>query len=91
MFADSLNPVSHDDFQFGDDPERIATFRSSIEKVRALPCDLLISAHPSQSRLFERQAKDALVDAGACQTYADEASARLDQRLATERTQAPID
>ncbi len=91
VFADSLNPVSHDDFHFGDNPERVATFRSSIAKVRALSCDLLVSAHPSQSQLFERQAKHGLTDANACTTYADEATVRLDQRLATERATVPVD
>lgn len=90
VFADSLNPVSHDDYQFGEG-ELTAAFRRSIAKVRALPCDVLVSAHPSQSQLFARQAKDALIDAGACKTYADEAAARLDDRLATERAPAPID
>jgi metallo-beta-lactamase class B len=86
VFADSLNPVSHDDFHFGDDPQRVAIFRSSIAKVRALSCDLLVSAHPSQSELFERQARDELIHADTCRDYADAAAQRLDERLASERT-----
>lgn len=86
VFADSLNPVSHDDFRFGDDPQEVAIFRSSIAKVRALSCDLLVSAHPSQSQLFERLDRDAVIDADACRDYADVATQRLDERLASERT-----
>ena len=84
VFADSLNPVSHEDFHFGEG-ELTAAFRRSIAKVRALPCDLLVSAHPSQSGLFERQGRDALLDVEGCRAYADEAAKRLDARLASER------
>lgn len=86
VFADSLNPVSHDDFHFGEG-ELTAAFRRSIAVVRALPCDVLVSAHPSQSRLFERLGLDALVDSDGCRAYADDAAQRLDARLAQERGQ----
>ena len=85
VFADSLNPVSHDDFHFSESPH-VAAFRSSIATVRALPCDLLVSAHPGQSALFERQAANTLIDTGGCISYADEATRRLDQRLQEERS-----
>lgn len=84
VFADSLNPVSHDDYHFGDG-ELTAAFRRSIAKVRVLSCDLVVSAHPSQSQLFERAARDALLDVEGCRAYADEAAKRLDARLASER------
>lgn len=83
VYADSLNPVSHDDFRFSSG-ERAAQFRASIAKVRALPCDLLVSAHPGQSQLFEREAAAALVGKDQCRAYADDAAARLDRRLAEE-------
>ncbi len=84
VFADSLNPVSHGDYRF-DAGELAETFRQSIAKVHALRCDLLISAHPFQSDVFERQARSELIDANACRVYADMASNRLDERLASER------
>lgn len=87
VFADSLNPVSHDGFHFGEG-DRAAIFRNSIAKVHDLPCDLLVSAHPSQSDLFERIDRGALVDANACRAYADAAARRLDERLASEHTPA---
>lgn len=92
VYADSLTPVSADAFRFSDDAARVAQFRATIGKIRDLPCDVLVSAHPGFSQLFERQqrrlaepAGDALVNPDACRAYADDASARLDKRLAEER------
>lgn len=85
VYADSLTPVSHDDFRFtADGGARVAEFRRSIKVVDNLPCDLLVSAHPSFSRLFERLAKGTLIDAEACTIYAQDAAHRLDQRVETE-------
>ncbi|HRG15112.1 MAG TPA: subclass B3 metallo-beta-lactamase [Pseudomonadota bacterium] len=88
VFADSLNPVSHDDFHFGEG-NRAAIFRSSIAKVRGLPCDLLVSAHPSQSQLFERVDRGEVIDPEACKAYADDAEQRLTERLGEERAADP--
>lgn len=85
VFADSLNPVSHDDFKFtADGGARVAEFRHSIALVGDLPCDLLVSAHPSFSRLFERQSTGKLIDADACKAYAQDAAQRLDLREKAE-------
>jgi len=57
VYADSLNPVSSDDFRFtAGDGTRVAQFRRSIQVVRDLPCDVLVSVHPKNSRLFKRAA-----------------------------------
>jgi metallo-beta-lactamase class B len=88
VFGDSLNPVAAPGFRFGDGAHA-ATFRASIARMQALPCDLLVAAHPGQSRLSERLAAreagdaDALLDHG-CRAYAEEAAHRLDARLAEE-------
>ena len=84
VFADSLTPVSEPDYRFSDHPAYVARFRASIARIRALDCDILISAHPEFSELFERQAAGSLVDADGCREYADKATARLDKRLAQE-------
>jgi metallo-beta-lactamase class B len=78
VYADSLNAVSSDGFRFtgGDGaPSLIGTFRASIAKVAALPCDVMISVHPSF---------DAFLNRNACKAYAKGASARLDARIAEE-------
>lgn len=49
VYADSLSPVSRDDYRFTDHPNVVAAFRASIDKVAALECDILITPHPSAS------------------------------------------
>jgi metallo-beta-lactamase class B len=76
VYADSLTAISAPGFRFtGDDthPSRIDEFRRSIAKVGELPCDVLLTVHPS------------FAPAGACQAYADLALKRLEQRIAEER------
>lgn len=97
VYADSLNAVSSDGFRFTGDPNypnAADDLRKSVRTVAALPCDILISAHPELSSLWDRLSKresgdkDALIDTGACTQYAEAAQARLDARLEQERTAA---
>lgn len=94
VYADSLNPVSADEFRFSGGagtPSIVDAFRESIRTVEALPCDVLLSPHPGffgmQEKLQRRSAgeADVFVDADACRAYAGAARTRLEQRLATER------
>lgn len=92
VYADSLTPVSADDFHFGPaNSQRVAQFRQTIAKVGALRCDVLVSAHPGFSNLFERAAQQqrdpdsrALENPDACLAYAKQATERLDKRLQEE-------
>lgn len=86
VFADSLNSVSDDSYQFSAHPEYLAAFRQSINTVRNLKCDILISAHPSVSDVFEKAEAKSLIDPEACRKYADDAEARLNKRLHEEAT-----
>lgn len=86
-YVDSMTPVSRDDYRFTDHPARVAPFRRTFARVRALPCDLLITPHPSASNLFERLSGAApLIAPGQCRAYAAGAAQRLDKRLADERS-----
>lgn len=86
VYADSLSAVSRADYRFTDHSALVATFRATFNKVAALPCDLLITPHPSASNVFDRlSGKAALVDPAACRTYAATARKRLDERLAKEK------
>ena len=92
VYADSLNAVSADGFRFGDDPPRVAAFRRGIERVRRLPCDVLLSVHPEFSNLDGRLrarregvTPDPFIDATACGAYADAALRALERRLRDER------
>lgn len=56
VYADSLNALSAPGFRFSASPARLRQFESSISTVRGLPCDVLISVHPSFRGLIEKQA-----------------------------------
>ncbi|MXO58656.1 subclass B3 metallo-beta-lactamase [Altererythrobacter salegens] len=85
VYADSLTPVSADDYRFSDHPEYLAAFRKSIETIADLDCDILLTPHPSASNMIERIAGRApLSDPNSCRAYADAVRVRLDDRLAEE-------
>ena len=90
VYADSLNPVSSDGFRFSASKERLTSFRSSIAKIADLPCDIVVSVHPSFTDLFEKKERVGtgspmpFVDPDGCVSYAADATARLDARLAIE-------
>ncbi len=54
VYADSLTAVSAPGFRFTGDaktPSRVEKFRQSIATVAALPCDIVITTHPSATNL----------------------------------------
>lgn len=84
-FADSVSVPAPDSYRFSDHPRRVAEFRAAMDTIAALPCDLLLTPHPAQSRMYERYAGQApLVMPGACSEYARTGNANLDARLAQE-------
>ena len=95
VYADSLNAVSLPGFRFSGDathPSRVESFRQSIAKVAALPCDVLLSVHPEFVQIPQKLAVRAkqpqtnpFVDANACREYAAAASSSLDRRITDER------
>jgi metallo-beta-lactamase class B len=92
VYADSLNPVSHDGFHFTGDrknPDISASFRDSIRKVASLKCDIVVSVHPgftdTVGRLASRTEKDdPFIDPEGCRDYAADARKRLEKRIAAE-------
>jgi metallo-beta-lactamase class B len=90
-FVDSLTAVSAPGYRFSDErahPHVQSAFRATFERVRGLPCDLLLTPHPQASALWSRFGPGAtrpLVEAAACRAYADTAERRLQTRLAEER------
>jgi metallo-beta-lactamase class B len=85
VYADSLSPVSAEDYRFTDNPEYVAMFRAGIARLAATQCDILLTPHPSASDMRSKAVGEASwVDAGACGEYAARASKRLDDRLAAE-------
>lgn len=90
VYADSLSAISDDDYRYSDHPEAVARFRHSLDALAALPCDLLLTPHPSASQLWARLRGQApLLDAGACRAYAERGRAGLEARLAREQADRP--
>lgn len=84
-YVDSLSAVSSDEYRFTDHPERVAPFRTTFATVAAMPCDIMVTPHPSFSELFARLAgAGPLVQPQACRDLAAAMATRLDTRLAQE-------
>lgn len=94
VYADSLNPIAAPGFRFTESreyPHAVDDFEKSFKFFETTPCDILITAHPEFSELFDRQSArergvkpDPMVDSGACRRYADTGREKLRERLATE-------
>lgn len=96
VYADSLTAVSHDGYRFTEVPGAVDTFRATLRKVSALPCDVVISTHPGATGMDEKLAArakggfapgaagDPFVDAHACAALAERSMKALDARVAKE-------
>ncbi|MBX3561580.1 MAG: subclass B3 metallo-beta-lactamase [Sphingomonas sp.] len=93
VFGASLNPLAADGYDFSESRNAAAltAFRTTFQRLRTVPCDILLTAHPGQSdgeeklaRLRERRTPNPYVDPVACRAYADAFEARLEARLAAE-------
>ncbi len=94
LFAASLNPVSADGYLFTA-PEHVTgveAFRRSFATMKALPCDVLISAHPDQSGGDEKAARlragtepNPFIDPNACRIFAERFEKLFDKRIADEK------
>ncbi len=90
-YVDSLTAISDKSYRFSDEeahPGTLAAFRATLETVAKLPCDVLITPHPSASALWTRfgpGATQPLMDNQACARYAAQATDRLQKRLLEEQ------
>ncbi len=85
VYADSLSPIGREGYRFSDHPAYLQAFRAGLAKLAALECDILLTPHPSASRMVERLAgREPLADGNACRDYAASITKRLDDRLAKE-------
>ncbi|WP_310532381.1 subclass B3 metallo-beta-lactamase [Novosphingobium sp.] len=90
-YADSASTISADGYRFTDHPKRIGEVRSGLSAIGSLPCDIIVTPHPSASDLFPRMSgAKQLVQFGACRSYADAAGKRFDARLASEKLVVPV-
>ena len=82
VFASSLNPVSTDDYRYTAPASApiVKGFEASYRKMDAMPCDVLISAHPDNAGPGRYNDTP-----GACRAYADRSRKLLAKRLADEK------
>lgn len=90
VYADSLTSVSAPGFKYG---PRLESFRRSIEKVAALPCDIVLSPHPQFTQVDQKlkrraelkgQGPDPFIDPNGCRAYAADGLKRLEARILEE-------
>src|SRR5215831_3503414 len=85
VYADSLTPISAAGFRFTNNrtyPDVLDDFQKSFVFLETTPCDILITAHPDMSNLWDRldarqrgTTPDPMVDSGACRRLAAKARA----------------
>ena len=95
VYADSISAAAGPGFRFVDHPDVIAQLRRSIARLSELPCDIVVSTHPSATNLDGKLKKraelngagsDPFVDHG-CKALAATAMKGLEARIAEERKQ----
>lgn len=85
-YADSLSAPGYQLLDNPRHPRIVDDYRRSFDVVRTLPCDLLLTPHPSASgRSFADPAASSPM---GCVEYADGAERAFDQQLESERAQA---
>ncbi len=92
VYADSISAVSAPGFKFTAQPSLVAGMRRSITRVGELPCDIVVSTHPSATNLDDKLRKraaqkggpDPFVDHG-CKALAATAMKGLEARIAEEK------
>jgi metallo-beta-lactamase class B len=88
-YADSATAISADGYRFSDHRDRTDAVREGLKRIGELPCDILVTPHPSASDFFARvSARKPLGNPGACKAYAEAALARFEARLAEEEKNA---
>jgi metallo-beta-lactamase class B len=91
VYADSITAISDDVYRYTDEaqhPGVVAAFRKTLTRVAELPCDVLLTPHPSASNMWNRIGPNAtapLVDPSACRELAARGTKQLDERIAKER------
>ncbi|PCK08699.1 MAG: subclass B3 metallo-beta-lactamase [Alteromonadaceae bacterium] len=86
VYADSLSPVSRDNYHFSDHPNYVEAYQNSLNKIAGLDCQILMSPHPSSSQMRTRlSSPEGLIDPKGCIVYADNVSTRLNKRLIKEQ------
>ncbi len=84
VYADSLSPISNDTYLFSEDQTYVALYRIGIERIAELDCDILLTPHPSHSKMIERAATGTFAGGMSCAEYSSDKLTDLETRLARE-------
>jgi metallo-beta-lactamase class B len=96
VYVDSLTAVSNDGYRYTATPGLVDGFRATLRKVAALPCDVVVSTHPSATGMEDKVARrtkaglapgatgDPFVDPAACKTLAEVSMKALGARVRQE-------
>ena len=85
VYADSLSPISNDQYRFSDHAEFVSAVRNGLSLLSGLSCDIILTPHPSASKMVARLAGELpFVNTSGCSGYAAGIAKRLDNRLAKE-------
>lgn len=84
VYADSLSPVSRDDYKFSEHQDYVGDYLAGLGDLAALDCDILLTPHPSHSRMVERAATGTFEGGMNCAEYAYGTIKDLDERLQRE-------
>jgi metallo-beta-lactamase class B len=88
VYADSLSPVSSDSYRFSQHLSYLKAYRAGLDKLAALECQILLTPHPSASKMRTRlQSRTGLTDANGCVVYSQAVKQRLQKRLTEETAQ----
>jgi metallo-beta-lactamase class B len=82
VYADSISAVSADGFKFSDSPALVNAFRRSISRVAELPCDIVVSTHPSVTNLDAKIKKRAELKGAGPDPFIDQGCKALAKALA---------
>ena len=83
-YADSLSAVSADGYLFSDHPDLVQSFRDGLARLSANGCEIVLTPHPSASRMREAMEGATMLGGMDCAAYAADRLARLEERLARE-------
>ena len=96
VYADSLSPVSRDDYKFSDHPQYLTEYRTGLARLKRLErqgCSVLLTPHPSHNRMLKRmQAGNLIQNAPGdtpCKDYAADKVADIKKRLLKEQAETP--
>ena len=85
VYADSLSPVSSDNYRFSEHAEYLERYRLGLERLGKVECEILLTPHPSSSEMPERLASaQGLLGRTQCASYAEQINSRLNKRLRGE-------